>query len=74
METMDYLGEWHTHPESHPQPSHLDMREWLNICGRRRAPMIFIIQGTISCWVGLGIGRAVKMAELVYDEAPQPST
>ncbi|WP_323133565.1 Mov34/MPN/PAD-1 family protein [Halopseudomonas aestusnigri] len=26
--TVRYLGEWHTHPEDHPQPSSLDRSEW----------------------------------------------
>lgn len=61
-ETMDYVGEWHTHPEAHPQPSSLDMQEWRKICKRRRELMVFIIQGTISSWVGVGMDQAIKVA------------
>jgi len=61
-ETMDYIGEWHTHPESHPQPSSLDVREWQQICRRRAEPMIFMIQGILGSWIGFGVGRAIKAA------------
>lgn len=44
-----YVGEWHTHPEAHPQPSQLDLRNW-----RRKsredlyygAGLVFMILGT----------------------------
>jgi integrative and conjugative element protein (TIGR02256 family) len=35
QETMDYFGEWHTHPEDHPQPSALDLQEWRQIVRRQ---------------------------------------
>lgn len=59
-ETMDYIGEWHTHPQSQPQPSTLDLSEWRNICTRRKEAMVFVIQGTLGTWVGVGFGRAIR--------------
>jgi integrative and conjugative element protein (TIGR02256 family) len=63
QETMDYVGEWHTHPEHHPQPSALDLQEWRQICRRGKEPMVFMILGTLSCWIGIGLGRDIKIAE-----------
>ena len=59
-ETMDYIGEWHTHPESNPKPSSLDFCEWLMICKRRTDPMVFLIQGIRGIWVGVGVGRLMQ--------------
>lgn len=28
--TCNYLGEWHTHPESNPDPSNVDLKNWKN--------------------------------------------
>lgn len=55
--TMDYLGEWHTHPEFDPSPSTIDTYGWTRICNARKAPMLFVIAGTLThMWIGLGIG------------------
>jgi integrative and conjugative element protein (TIGR02256 family) len=62
QETMDYVGEWHTHPEGNPQPSTLDLREWRQICHRRREPMVFVIQGILGPWVGIGLNRDIKVS------------
>lgn len=54
--TIDYIGEWHTHPEDRPSPSLIDREAWLAIC-QARAPsaMIFIIAGMAEHhWFGLG--------------------
>jgi integrative and conjugative element protein (TIGR02256 family) len=54
-ETMDYVGEWHTHPERYPTPSTLDLIEWKKICAKRKAPMLFLIAGShTDFWVGAG--------------------
>jgi integrative and conjugative element protein (TIGR02256 family) len=54
--TVDYLGEWHTHPELSPEPSSIDRKEWQAICQiRRPLPMVFIIAGTTNdAWFGIG--------------------
>ncbi|MGF6546746.1 Mov34/MPN/PAD-1 family protein [Paraburkholderia youngii] len=55
--TIDYLGEWHTHPEGSPTPSGLDSAEWRKIYEFRKVPMIFMIIGWSSeIWVGVGAG------------------
>jgi len=45
--TGTYLGEWHTHPETIPTPSHIDKKNWDQIF-KLRAPTdtIFLILGT----------------------------
>lgn len=64
QKTMDYLGEWHTHPEDYPQPSALDLQEWRQICQRRKKPMVFIIQGIFGRWIGVGLGHHIKASTL----------
>lgn len=59
---VDYLGEWHTHPEAQPTPSHLDYSEWRKICSRRSSPMVFVILG----WSGdiwLGVSKGTRIAQ-----------
>lgn len=57
---LDYLGEWHTHPEAYPSPSCIDTSEWAKIMRNRRMPMIFAILGQHAWWVGVGReGRVV---------------
>lgn len=50
-----YLGEWHTHPEDYPQPSILDMSEWIRLAVRRmdKRPLLSIIVGRKDLYVGL---------------------
>jgi integrative and conjugative element protein (TIGR02256 family) len=64
--TIDYLGEWHTHPEHHPTPSTIDKSGWMRICGKRRLPMLFVIAGTQDhLWIGLGTPAGLRsMSEL----------
>lgn len=52
---VDYLGEWHTHPESRPSPSGIDEREWRVLMRRYEAPLVFAIAGTgTAMWFGVG--------------------
>lgn len=45
---LRYLGEWHTHPESIPNPSGTDLNEWAKKAGSRKdgRPMLAVIVGT----------------------------
>lgn len=55
---MDYVGEWHTHPERCPTPSGIDAREWHAIYSSRSMPMLFAILGTQrELWLGVGVGN-----------------
>ncbi|MES2040094.1 MAG: Mov34/MPN/PAD-1 family protein [Pseudomonadota bacterium] len=61
---VDYLGEWHTHPETSPSPSTIDLSEWRQICRREPIPMVFMILGMdSSLWVGVGINDIVLEAK-----------
>ena len=56
--TMDYVGEWHTHPECNPTPSTIDMRGWTQASSTCKAPMLFVIVGTQnSFWIGFSTGN-----------------
>jgi integrative and conjugative element protein (TIGR02256 family) len=47
QQRIDYLGDWHTHPEPKPTPSPLDLREWKAITSRRPGTLtLMIIVGT----------------------------
>lgn len=61
---MDYLGEWHTHPEIEPNPSATDLREWRTLLRNYEAALVFLIGGTDQqFWLGLGNGARVQMAD-----------
>ncbi|HBO1343781.1 Mov34/MPN/PAD-1 family protein [Pseudomonas aeruginosa] len=42
-----YLGEWHTHPEDHPNPSGTDLHEWRKLAVDRidQRPVLAMIVG-----------------------------
>lgn len=58
-----YLGEWHTHPEDHPNPSGLDRSEWKRLSTKRRdkRPMLAVIVGRKSLYIELApsLGRGL---------------
>ncbi|MRX71957.1 hypothetical protein GJU40_07195 [Bacillus lacus] len=63
--TCNYLGEWHSHPETFPSPSSHDIKEWKKviehtICDSDK--LFFIIVGTksIDVWVGCRTSLEIK--------------
>ncbi len=53
---VDYMGEWHTHPQHKPVPSSTDQREWRALLRHYEQPLAFLIAGIGSLvWVGAGI-------------------
>ncbi len=60
-----YLGEWHTHPEDHPQPSGTDLAEWRALATKRTdgRPVLAVIVGRISLHVELmtALGNRVPL-------------
>ena len=63
-QTVDYLGEWHTHPENLPNPSSLDYTEWAKISAIAPSPVIFAIVGwSGQVWLGCSNGRHVRRCE-----------
>ena len=68
---MDYLGEWHTHPERAPIPSAIDRNEWKVIAAARTTPMLFLILGTMGLpWLGVGLGKQFEPVQ-ISDDSPQ---
>lgn len=65
---LDYLGEWHTHPETVPTPSALDLMEWRKICITTNEPMIFLIVGQAGHWCGIGEGLLLDRAMALEGE------
>jgi integrative and conjugative element protein (TIGR02256 family) len=60
--TIDWLGEWHSHPERIPSPSQLDIRTWQRVTAHHAAPMIFLIVGYEATWIGLSLpGHAIPV-------------
>jgi integrative and conjugative element protein (TIGR02256 family) len=63
--SINFVGEWHTHPESHPTPSWVDRRSWKRQMQKHKEPMVFVIAGSASTYCGLGDeGRIVAMANV----------
>jgi integrative and conjugative element protein (TIGR02256 family) len=64
---VDYLGEWHTHPESIPSPSGIDQHEWSRLMSKRGggSPLVTAIVGSTSLFVGLLDGGClVRLSEM----------
>jgi len=63
--TCNYLGEWHTHPESYPTPSRQDIFNWKNILTTgifSSLYLYFIIVGIneIRIWDGNRLTKQIK--------------
>lgn len=49
---VDWIGEWHTHPEKTPSPSLVDINSWRKLVKRHGSSMVFIILGYGDVWIG----------------------
>lgn len=47
---ITFIGEWHTHPESNPIPSSIDLKEWQETSERNTELLVFCILGTRSIY------------------------
>ena len=56
--TLQYLGEWHTHPEDYPHPSFRDKRSWLSNL-TAPATIVLIIVGKKSLWAAKKTENAI---------------
>jgi integrative and conjugative element protein (TIGR02256 family) len=62
--TVDYLGEWHTHPQARPEPSTVDHREWRKIYRGKVLSMLFAVMGWDGqLWLGLSSANTVAQCE-----------
>ena len=51
---IQYLGEWHTHPQKNAKPSSTDYREWRKTCKYfKEQPVLFFIAGVHEDWLGI---------------------
>lgn len=53
---VDYLGEWHTHPQTTPIPSGIDRAEWRKLVQQhpQKTTMLTVVVGTKELRVELG--------------------
>jgi integrative and conjugative element protein (TIGR02256 family) len=56
---LDYIGEWHTHPEHNPSPSHIDIAEWRKLLRKRKTELVFMILGISGLWLGVSSANIV---------------
>jgi integrative and conjugative element protein (TIGR02256 family) len=66
---VDYLGEWHTHPEILPTPSAIDLYAWRRLMADKHRPnaMLTVIVGLEGLHVAIlkGTGEFEKLLEAV---------
>lgn len=63
---LDYVGEWHTHPDEEPRPSCLDRVEWKKITLARQTSFLFVIVGNADTWwFGVGVGFRLRRTEKI---------
>jgi integrative and conjugative element protein (TIGR02256 family) len=64
--TINFVGEWHTHPERHPTPSWIDRRSWRRQMSRtEQDPLVFIIVGSAAVYCEIGVdGQLATMGRV----------
>ncbi len=65
--TQNYLGEWHTHPESKPVPSSHDLREWRNLLNRQNEDVryiFYVIVGIDEIFAWRGCTKCKQIVEM----------
>ena len=70
--TCNYLGEWHTHPESYPSPSRVDIDSWKDRLKKDSFSsryLYFVILGIKEIRVWEGDRRTLKIKQLEYYES-----
>lgn len=67
--TMDWSGEWHSHPQAVPSPSAIDLASWSGIVARSQVPMLFVMVGYDAHWVGVLAPGALRPLEYRVIEA-----
>jgi integrative and conjugative element protein (TIGR02256 family) len=56
---LQYLGEWHTHPEDSPLPSPTDLGTWQRHLIADQEKMVMLIVGRKEVWVAKKEGRII---------------
>ena len=62
--TVDWVGEWHTHPGGIARPSFVDRRSWAALVRHTGKPMVFLIFDDRKMFVGLQMPHALGFVEL----------
>lgn len=65
--TCNYLGEWHTHPEDHPRPSNIDLRNWRKLIRETEQTfngLFFVIIGRKAVSAHYVSKQPIKILEL----------
>ncbi|WP_415912170.1 Mov34/MPN/PAD-1 family protein [Neptuniibacter sp. QD37_11] len=64
---LAYIGTWHTHPEPHPKPSKLDIKDWEACCKRNPdRSLIFVIVGTDSITIYTSANGSLREMKAEY--------
>lgn len=58
---IDYIGDWHTHPQNAPTPSSKDYLEWKKLIASVHAPHLFAIVGTreVRIWLSSELSKKI---------------
>lgn len=67
--TMNYLGEWHTHPEKFPTPSGIDKFSWYKDINSAE-PMVLVIVGQCGMWCGKKTGGGIYSLKKIEPITP----
>jgi integrative and conjugative element protein (TIGR02256 family) len=66
---LTFVGEWHTHPESFPTPSSIDLNTWREVTQKNATgSTVFLIKGYKSWWAGLACGNTLSKLSIVPTE------
>ena len=69
---VDWIGEWHSHPEACPRPSSIDIASWRKQVNQRQIPMVYIILGLNTNWIGrMDMGCKSPKVLKQIEEKPQ---
>ncbi|WP_209946393.1 Mov34/MPN/PAD-1 family protein [Bradyrhizobium elkanii] len=67
---LTFVGEWHTHPESLPSPSSIDLNTWREVSRKNAAgSTVFLIRGYHAWWAGLASGRTLTRLSVIEPDA-----
>ena len=59
---IQYLGEWHSHPQNVATPSSIDYREWHKCClNFPNVPVVFNIAGVTEDWMGIQADQSIYL-------------
>jgi len=67
--TVDWIGEWHTHPFGSSKPSIVDLRNWKNLAAHTKHPMVFVIVGKSDIHYAVQAPRSAAPLDLHFLEA-----